>query len=104
MDKIYLYSKNPYEANNKQESAGLENLNDSKAFIEYSNVMDDVYENIEEYNPTKCKMLIVFDDLIADMLSNKQLNPTVTELFISGRKSNISLVLLLNLILLYQKC
>ena len=45
--------------------------------------MDDIYENIEEYNPYKtCKILIVFDDMIADMLSNKELNPIVTELFI----------------------
>ena len=49
--------------------------------------MDDVYKNIEEYNPNnKRKILIVFDDMIADMLSNKKLNPMVTELFIRGRK------------------
>ena len=46
--------------------------------------MDDIYKNIEEYNPNKkCKILIVFDDMIAAMLSNKNLNPRVTELFIS---------------------
>ena len=55
--------------------------------------MDDFYKNIEEYNPNKKrKILIVFDDMIADMLSNKKLNPIVTELFIRGRKLNISLV------------
>ena len=55
--------------------------------------MDDVYKNIEEYNPNKIrKILIVFDDTIADMLSNKKLNPVLTELFIRGRKLNISLV------------
>ena len=55
--------------------------------------MDDIYENIEEYNPIKKrKILIVFDNMIADMLSNKELNPIVTELFIRGRKPNISLV------------
>ena len=54
--------------------------------------MDDVYKNIEEYNPNKKrKILIVFDDMIADMLSNKKLNPIVTESFIRGRKLNISL-------------
>ena len=54
--------------------------------------MDDIYKNIEEYNPNKKrKMLIVFDDVIADMLSNKKRNPIVTELFMSGRKLNISL-------------
>ena len=55
--------------------------------------MDDIYKNIEEYNPNKkCKILIVFDDMIAGMLGNKKLNPIVTELFIRGRKLNISLV------------
>ena len=55
--------------------------------------MDDIYKNIEEYNPKKKRnILIVFGNMIADMLSNKELNPIVTELFIRGRKSNISLV------------
>ena len=57
--------------------------------------MDGLYKNIEEYNPNKKrKILIVFDDMIADMLSNKKLNPILTELFIRGRKLNISLVFL----------
>ena len=61
-------------------------------------------ENIKEYNPNKeQKILIVFDDMIANMLSNEKLNPVVTELFIRGRKLNISLFLLCNLVLLYQK-
>ena len=54
--------------------------------------MDDIYKNIEEYNPNKKHKIIVFDDMIADMHSNKKLNSTVTELFIRGRKLNISLV------------
>ena len=55
--------------------------------------MGDIYKNIEEYNPNqKCKILTAFDDIIADMLSNKKLNPVVTELFIRGRKLNIFLV------------
>ena len=55
--------------------------------------MDNIYKNIEEYNPNqKLKILIVFDDRIADMLSNKKLNSIVTELFIRGRKLNISIV------------
>ena len=80
IDKIYLYATDPYEAKckfsiNKNESTGLKHFNDSKAFIEYSNDMDDIYKNIEEYNPNKKrKILIVFDDMIADMLSNKKLN------------------------------
>ena len=54
--------------------------------------MDDIYKNIEEYNPNKNrKIIIVFDNMIADMLSNKKLNPIVTELFIRGRKPNICL-------------
>ena len=55
--------------------------------------MQDVYKNIDEYNPDKeNKILIVFDDMIADMIHNKKLNSIVTELFIRGRKLNISLV------------
>ena len=55
--------------------------------------MQDVYKNIEDYNPIKKrKVLIVFDDMIADMISNNNLNPIVTELFITGRKLNISIV------------
>ena len=66
--------------------------------------MDGIYKNIEEYNPNKNrKILIVFDDIIADILSNKKLNTVVTELFIRGRKLNISLVFITHLILLFQK-
>ena len=62
-------------------------------FIDYSNDMHDVYKNIDDYNPDKeNKILIVFDDMIADMIHNKKLNSIVTELFIRGRKLNISLV------------
>ena len=66
---------------------GLKHFNDSKAFIEYSNKMDDIYKNIEHFNPNKKrKALIIFDNVIADMPSNKELNPIVTELFIRGIK------------------
>ena len=55
--------------------------------------MVDIYKNIKDYNPNKKrKILIVFDDMIADILSNEKLNPIVSELFIRGRKLNISLV------------
>ena len=97
-DKIYLYTKDLYEAKyqfliKNCEDVGTKHFNDSKAFIEYSNDMDDIYKNIVEYNPNKKrKILIVFDDAIADMLSNKKLDLIVTELFIRGRKLNISLV------------
>ena len=61
--------------------------------MEYSNDMQDVYKNIEDYNPgKKRKILIVSDDMIADMISNKKLNPVVTELFIRGTKLNISIL------------
>ena len=61
--------------------------------MEYSNDMQDVYKNIEDYNPTnERKVLIIFDDMIADMINNNKLNPIVTELFIRGRKLNISIV------------
>ena len=57
-----------------EQSTGLKHLNDSKAFIEYSNDMDDIHKNIEKYNPNKKrKILIIFDDMIADMLSKKKL-------------------------------
>ena len=97
IDKIYLYAKNHHEAKyqyfNKRECVGINYFNDPKAFIEYSNDMHDVYKNIDEYNSEKeNKILIVFDDMIADMIHNKKLNSTVTELFIRGRKLNISLV------------
>ena len=61
--------------------------------MEYSNDIEDVYKNIENYNPgKKHKILIVFDDMIADMVNNKKLNPVVTDLFIRARKLNISIV------------
>ena len=77
IDKIYLYAKDPYEAKyqfliNKRESTGLNHFNDPKAFIEYSNDMQDVYKNTKEYNTDEeGKILIVFDDMIADMINNK---------------------------------
>ena len=96
IDKIYLYAEGPYEDKyqyliNKRESVGLKRFNDPKAFIEYSNDMHDVYKKIDSYNHDKeNKILIVFDDMIADMINNKKLNSIVTELFTRGRKLNIS--------------
>ena len=101
IDKIYLYTKDPYEAKyefliNKREDVGTKHFNDSKAFIEYSNDMDNIYKNIEEYNPNKKrKILVVFDDMIADMPSNNKLNPAVTELFIRSKKLSISFVFII---------
>ena len=74
----FISAKYPYEGNcqfltNKQETPGLNHFNNSKAFIEYSNDMDDIYKNIEEFNSIKKdKILIVFDDMIVDMLKNKK--------------------------------
>ena len=97
IDKIYLYANDPYESKyqyliSKRESRGINHFNDPKAFIEHSNDMLDVYKNIDDYNPDKeNKILIVFDGMIADMIHNKKLNSIVTQLFIRGRKLNISL-------------
>ena len=78
---------------NKPKSTGLKHFNDPNAFIEYSNDMDDIFKNIEEYNLNKeRKIFIVFDDMISDMFRHKKSCPTVTELFIRGRRLNISLV------------
>ena len=77
IDKIYLYAKDPYEAKyqlliNKRENTGLKYFNDSKAFLQYSNDMDDIYENIEEYNPNKKRrILIVFNDTLLICLEIK---------------------------------
>ena len=98
IDKLYLYAKDPCEKKyqyliNKREEVGLDHFNNPKTFIECSNDMRDVYTNIADYNlGRERKILIVFDDMIADMINNKKLNPIVTELFIRGRKLNISIV------------
>ena len=94
IDKIYLYAKDPYEAKqlyliNKREKVRLNRYDDPKAFSEYSNDMQDVYKNIDEYNSDKeRKILIVFDDIITDMINNEKLSSVVTDLFIRGRKVN----------------
>ena len=99
IDKIYLYAKDPYETKyqffiDKRENTGSKHFNDPEAFIEYSNNMQDVYKNIEEYKTDKeRKILIVFDDMIVDTINNKKLKYSiVTKLLIRGRKLNISLI------------
>ena len=98
IDKIYLYAKDLSEPKyeyliRNRENVGIKHLNDSKAFIECSNTMNDVYENIDNYNPNrKRKILIVFDDMIADIMTNKKFQSIIKELFIRCRKLNISLV------------
>ena len=71
----------------------MKHLNNPNAFIKCSNAVDDVYENINDYNPSrKRKILIIFDDMIADIMTNKIFQAIMRELFIRCRKLNISLV------------
>ena len=92
-----MYAKDPYEDKyqfliKRRENIGVKYSNDPKAFIEYSNDMHDFYNKINDYNLDKeNKILIVFDDMIANIINNKKLNSIITELFIRGRKLNISL-------------
>ena len=77
----------------------IEHLKSPKAFIDYSQAIDDVYENLEDYSQTQKRgvlnmMILELDDMVADMESNKKLSPIVTELFLRGRKLNVSLVFL----------
>ena len=109
INKTCLYTKHPYEEKyqfliNRRETTGLKHFNNLKAFLEYLNYMDDIYKNIEVYNSGKKReKLIMFDGMIADVLSNKNFNLIITELFIRGRKLNISLVFITQVFLLYQK-
>ena len=76
-----------------REKIGIENLKNPKAFTDYSQTIDDIYKNLEDYDPSKKRrILIVLDDMIADMESNKKLSPIVTELFLRGKKNSISLI------------
>ena len=98
IDKIYLYAKDLREPKyefliKKCENAGIKHLNDPNALFECSNMMDDVYENIDDYNPKiKRKILFVFGDMIADVKDNKKFQAIIEQLFIRCRKLNISLV------------
>ena len=79
----------------KREQVGTKNLEDKNAFIEYSNNMDDIYDDINHYNKKrKRKVLIVFDDMISHVMSNKKAQQVLKELFIRCRKLNISLYFL----------
>ena len=98
IDKIYLYPRDLSEPKyenliKKREDAGIKHLNNPNTFIECSNTMDDVYENINDYNLIrKRKTIIVFDDMIADIMGNKRFQAIIKELFIRYSKLNISLV------------
>ena len=77
---------------NGREKVGIKIIKSLKAFIDYSQTTDDVSENLEDYDPTKKRrVLVVFDDMIADMEFNKKLSPIVPKLFLRGIKLNISL-------------
>ena len=98
IDNIYLYAKDFSEPKyeffiKKRENAGRKHLNYLNTLTECSNTMNDVYENIDDYNLCrKIKILIVFDDMIADVTGNKKFQAIINELFIRCRKLNISLV------------
>ena len=98
VDKIYLYAKELHESKyeyliNKREQAGIKNLDDPHAFIEYSDDMNDVLDDINNYNKNRDKkVLIVFDDMIADIEYNKNFKRITKELFYRACKINASIV------------
>ena len=100
IDKIYLYSENLEEPKyklliDKREKAGINFNNDPAAFIEYSNSMDDILSSIEDYNrKRKRKVLIIFDDMISHVMSDKKAQQILKDLFIRCRKLNVSLCFL----------
>ena len=79
IDKIYLYVKNRFKSKyqlliKRREKVGIENFKNPKAFLDYSQTIDDVYENLEDYNPTKKRrVLTLFDDMIADIESDRKM-------------------------------
>ena len=109
IDKIYLYTKDLSEPKyelliKNRENAGIKHLNDPNAFIECFNTMDDIYENINDYNPSREKqILIVFDDMIAGIMTNKEFKAIIKELFIRCRKPNISLIFITQSYISVQK-
>ena len=111
IDKICLCAKDlsepKYEVSiKKREDVGIKYCNDPNAMTECSNRMNDVYQNIDDYSPnSKKKILIVFHDMIADIMSNKKFQTIIKKLFIRCRKSNISLVFYYAVLFLcYKKC
>ena len=97
IDKIYLHAKDLSESKyehliKNSENAGIKHVNNPKAFIECSNTMNDIYENIDNYNLSrKRKILIIFDDMIVDVMTSKKFQSLIKELFIRCRKLNIFL-------------
>ena len=99
IDKIYMYAKDLEEPKrrrekrrNKKKEAGTKNVNDPTAFIECSNAMDDILENIEDYNKNrKRKILTIFDNMISHVMLDKTAQRVLKDLFIRCRRLNISL-------------
>ena len=99
INTLKIYSNKRIKYFLGRESVEIEHLKSPKAFIDYSQAIDDVYENLEDYSQTQKRgvlnmMILELDDMVADMESNKKLSPIVTELFLRGRKLNVSLVFL----------
>ena len=98
INKIYLYTKDTDEEKyqyliNKREQAGIKNLNDPHAFIEYSSDMNDVLDDINNCDKNRDqKVLTIFDDMIADIMRSEKFKAIVKEFFIRCRKLNISIV------------
>ena len=98
IDKVYQYVKDPFESEyqlliKRKENVGIKELKNAKAFINHSQTIDNVYEILEDYNPTKKeKVITALDGMIVDMKANKKISIIVTELFLKGRNLNISLV------------
>ena len=97
IDKIYLYAKDLSETKfefliKNREDAGIKPFNDPNSFVECSNTMDDIHEDIDGYNPSRTrKILIMSHDMIADIIRNQKFQAIIKELFIRCRKLNISL-------------
>ena len=98
IDKIYLSAKDLHEPKyeyliNKREQAGIKNLNDPHPFIQYSDDMNHVLDDINNYNKNRDKkVLIVFDDMITNIEYNKNFKQIIKELFYTARKINVSIV------------
>ena len=109
IEKTYLYAQDlsvpKYEFFiKKREIVGTNHFNDPNAFIECSNTIDDVYENNDDYNSSrKRKTLVVFIDMIADIMTNKKFQPIIKEIFIRCRELNISQCLSFSLVFLFQE-
>ena len=110
IDKIYLYAKDLSEHKyefliKKREDAGTKHLNDPEAFTECYNTMDDIYEDIDEHNPSReRKIFIMFDDMIADVMKNKKFQAIIKESSIRSRQLNISLVFITVLLFCSKSC